>query len=67
MLSELLSRPGFKNIFKCGTRMRNAAAAKHGENMAKTAWQIHVTNWGSRMAKLSSVQMVFLSQKSAFF
>lgn len=47
--------------------MRNAAAAKHGENMAKTAWQIHVTNWGSRMAKLSSVQMVFLSQKSAFF
>lgn len=47
--------------------MRNAAAAKHGENMAKAVWQIHVTNWGSSMAKLASVQMVFLSQKSALF
>lgn len=47
--------------------MRNAAAAKHGENMAKIVWQNHVTHWESTMAKLSSVQMVFLSQKSALF
>lgn len=47
--------------------MRNAAAAKQGENMAKTVWQIHVTNWESSMAKLSSVLMVFLSEKSALF
>lgn len=39
--------------------MRNAAAANHGENTAKTVWQIHVTNWETTMA--------FLSQKSALF
>lgn len=47
--------------------MRNAAAAKHGENMAKTVWQIRVTNWESTLAKMASAQMVFLSQKSALF